>query len=538
MPYALAQAGGSLQRIDTSGNLTTLSLPSGVTISSALRGQFAILGRQILFAYAPTINLWIDPLDNTIRPMVLRAPSSPPILAAGGSTGLTGAYRVKVSFVLKDSAGRVISESPLSPASPAFTLANQSLSVTGIPISLDTSYVSARRLYRTVAGGTVYFQWLDVDGNSATAVDNNLADAGLALLPENPDLGAPAGTVQGVGLKLLTAWQDRLWGVSSAFESRDFINYSALRLHYAWPSVNELVATPAGEDAYGVVAFLKRRDELGIGKRTRIGKIVGNNTNGFRYLPVVDGVGIAASQSAVTINDIVYFLSDDGVYTYDANGVQCISRAQVDPWFNPSSTPTFNRDYLDTAFAGYNPVLDTYDLYQIVQGSTTEYRWVSYHRREKVWTGPHKIDAGAFTASARAILRNASGAIFPVTAGTNGHLHTMNSRTLHDGASSAIDAIVKTKAFSGDAPDIEHLWEQFSVLSKIQAAGTATITPYVGGLDASAGPTISMDLTSGRQKLPVLGPGRLCQLQFQQAVADQDMELYGFELPFFELGRR
>ncbi len=70
------------------------------------------------------------------------------------------------------------------------------------------------------------------------------------------------------------------------------------------------------------------------------------------------------------------------------------------------------------------------------------------------------------------------------------------------------------------------------------SSGTLSILPYVGTLGASAGTTISADMTLDRQKLRRLGRGRLCKLVFQHSTAGQDVELYGYELPFFELGRR
>jgi hypothetical protein len=76
------------------------------------------------------------------------------------------------------------------------------------------------------------------------------------------------------------------------------------------------------------------------------------------------------------------------------------------------------------------------------------------------------------------------------------------------------------------------------VISKIQAAGTLTITPYVGDLAASAGTAISHTLTLGRQRLRRLGAGRFCKLRFQHSTADQGCELYGYEIPHHELGRR
>ena len=87
-------------------------------------------------------------------------------------------------------------------------------------------------------------------------------------------------------------------------------------------------------------------------------------------------------------------------------------------------------------------------------------------------------------------------------------------------------------------PDIQKYFGQLALISKIQSAGTLTITPYVGGLDASAGTAISADMTLGRERLRRLGTGRFVQLNLTNSTAAQDQELYGYELEFSELGRR
>ena len=159
MAFSYVQGGTALYRMNASGTATALTLPTGVTIDSTRVGRFAIIGRQVVLVNSPSINLVIDP-DGTVRPLVPQPPACPPIAAAGASTGLTGAYRVRESFLVLDSGGRVYAESPLGPISNSVTLANQNLSVTGAALSPSSS-VGARREYRTAASGAVYYALLD-----------------------------------------------------------------------------------------------------------------------------------------------------------------------------------------------------------------------------------------------------------------------------------------------------------------------------------------------------------------------------------------
>ena len=87
-------------------------------------------------------------------------------------------------------------------------------------------------------------------------------------------------------------------------------------------------------------------------------------------------------------------------------------------------------------------------------------------------------------------------------------------------------------------PDISKYFGELALISKIQSAGTLTITPYVGGLGASAGTAISADMTLGRERLRRLGDGTHVKLIFTHATAGQDVELFGYEIGFFENGRR
>jgi hypothetical protein len=64
------------------------------------------------------------------------------------------------------------------------------------------------------------------------------------------------------------------------------------------------------------------------------------------------------------------------------------------------------------------------------------------------------------------------------------------------------------------------------------ATGTITAT---GPLQATISHTLS---GIARRRHRRLGTGRLVQLRFQNSENNQRVEIYGYELPFHELGRR
>lgn len=551
--YYVAQAGSTLKAITTAGVLSSLTLPTGVTVSSSVRGRFAVYNQQLFFIRAGNVNLWIDPYDNTVRPMSIRPPLSPPELAAGSGTGLTGVYRGSAAYYVKNPAGEVVNLSPQSPISLATSsLSNKDLSWTNIPVSPDASqfvsatspYIFGRRLYRTLAGGTTVFEMLDIDDNATTSLTNAMSNAALALLPAPDDLGIPPGAMPGTALGLIVSWGDRLWAVSTRPDELDVVLFTEVDQFYGWNPDNFVLAKPIGADAFGVTGFLPRRNNLGIGKRDRLLKVIGNSPDDFEVVTVSEHVSCIAPESCIVVRDVAYFLGLDGFYRWDDNGVVNISRATVDPWFMKDDV--FNRSRFPNAFSGWNPLTNAIELHLAAAGSSSEDRWVAYQIDKGEWLGPHKTDA--FTPTCAATLQASTDAFTPAIGGTDGFIYLENQTGNSDvpGGSSAvaIDAFLRTRFHQGaqgaPAPDIFHYYGQLHVLSRVESSGTLTITPYLGSLKtATAGATISHDLTTGGERLRRLGVGELCSLQFRQATAGKRFLLYGYEITgIFEVGHR
>jgi len=535
----LAHAGTSLQLVKSDGSVVTLTLPTGSTVSATFRARSAVLGQHVVIVNAPSENLWLDMATLTLRRLSAMPPFGAPTLAAGAATGLTGVYQVKCSFAVKDENGFLLAEGPLSPISLPITLANTKLALSEIPIS-TSSDVNCRRIYRTAAGGTVFFHSMDIDDNASTATTDGLSDDALSRLPSDPELGNPAATIPGERLTLITAWKDRLWAVAERYDLRDHVLFTASGRFYAWPAANDFPAYPVGEDSFGVTGFLARRDALGVLKRNRVMKIVGSSEADFEMIIVVEEQGCIAPESTVVIRDVGYWLAKDGVYAWSDAGVKCISRKNVDAWFTTDTY--FNRAELANAVGGYNPTTNCYELNLSAVGSTNRDRWICYQIDKDEWLGPNKT--AAFTPTARALLYGDDNEVRPVQGASDGYLYVANQPSNHDltGGTQfdrAIDAILRTKWHSGGAPDSTHFFGQLSVLSRIESLGELIVTPYVGRLDATAGDMIHVNLTRGRERLRRLGVGAMCSLEFRQNESGTRFLLYGYEIkPAFEVGVR
>lgn len=535
------QAGTALQKMDTDGTVTTLTLPSGVTINSGTTGRFAVLGRLVAFVNAPSVNLLIDPFDDTVYPMSLHAPVTPMTIAEGGSGNLSaGDYNTLYTFGILNSNGVLISESPFSPPSATVTLAaSKVLTETGVSVS-DAASVNIRRTYRTTAGGNVYFRSESLDGNVNTAQTDNLSDASLSLLPAPSGLGNPPGTTPGgASMELITVWKGRAFGRAGGVGAdKDVLLWSELRKLYAWPATNTLPIPPVGLDEAGITAFIPRRDVFGIAKRDSLDIITNPNPLSGQRRTLDNGVGCVSQESVTVIRDTAFFLGEDGVYAWDEVGVRSISRSKVHPWFTADSV--FNRSEFKNSRGWWDPVFNTYNLLLASSGGTNRDKWISFHidsltSGDYVWTGPHRT--ADFTPTLGARLEDTNDLDMPILASSAGFLYKQQA-TRTDGTATAIDMVIEGVFHSGDSPDLEKLWLRPTIISRIESGGTLTITPTVGGLDASAGSGLSHDLTTGRETLARLGNGRFAQIKASNNTNAEDVTIYGIELPYHILGRR
>ena len=537
MAFLLAQAGTTLYKVDvTSGVATALSLPSGVTLKSTRKPRFAMLDQMVVMTNSPSRNLAID-AEGTVRVLVPEPPTHGPDPDETG-TGLTGTFKFWCSFFVNDADGNLLMESPLSDYYQEITIADKNISIGNIPLSRDS--ITGRNIYRSLTGGSVPYHLLSIEDNTTTEILNNTADSLLELLPSaSSALVSPPGTVPGVRFKSIVEWKSRLWAVPDIASEIDSIYVTDTNKVYAWP--NKIVAHPQGVDQKGVVGFGVRRNQLGFLKRVGVWMVsstsgaTGINVNNLVVSQISpERTGCVAEDSIVTINDKVYWLGRDGVWEWDDSGVHSITDELVAPWFKKDAY--FTRSRFPNAFARYNAVTNTYELHLAALGSVVEDRWVGFNLTNRKWYGPHQT--ALFTPTHGGHLVDANGLPLTMVGGSDGKLYTGNSANKRDGASTVIDMDCYGPFHHGDEPDAHHQWGELSVLSNIESAGTATVTPYVGGLDAAAGTAFSHTLTTGRERLGRLGPGRLARLRFRKNTVNQGLTILGYELPWFTLGRR
>lgn len=530
-----------LQLLGSDGTLTSLALPTGVTAVAGVAAQVANLANSLIVTGSVSQPLWIQP-NLGVNILTIPKPNAAPVLSSGGSGSYTGTRRALVQFLVKDpSSGTVIGFSPLSDPSAAFTFTAQKQSAT-LPVSGHPS-VNCRRLYFTANNGTDYFAATDIDDNVTTSITMDIADASLdiAAVDSTQYVSAPTD------LSLVTVWKDRVWGKSALDNLVGSISGGV----YSWPVLFPI--DPRGSDGIGISGFIARRDQLGVCRRNNIWMLTGSDETNFSLVKLVEGKGCIAPASCIVVRDVGYFLSDDGIYSWDNWGVKCITDDTVRPWFTTDTY--FNRQGFPNCFAGYDPVRNKILFVLPAAGSspTTLNSWIELDLENSGIGGFYSTEASAqgkgkfFGPHTTSVVSSFSGAtIAPdannklrlILGGSDGLCYAFSTSTFTDGASSPIAFAVKSKPHAGDSPDLMHVFLQPTVFTKAESGGQLTVTPYLGNINAPAGTAQQHDLTQERERLARLGAGRLCALEFTESTAGQDVELYGYLLPFTTLGRR
>lgn len=531
MPYYLAHAGTALNKLAPDGTWEGIALPTGITMSNARRARMAMLNRMVVIVNAPSRNLQFDAETGDAYLLnLVPAPVTTPTLAEGAAGEPSGTYRYVVSFAIRQGS-RILTESAWSPIAGPITVADKQIDLSAIETSSVTG-VNARRIYRTANNGSEYFLVTTLADNSTTTYTDNTSDYDLALIGSSENRGVPPGADGTDRAVLITAWSDRLWMVGA--NDPDTVHGSGNREPYVWPANLQYTVNPPGEDATGVTAFMARRDELVIGKRGRIVKMIGDSPDDYALLTIAEGnIGPWSQEAAIVVRDTCYWLAEDGVYEYGPTGLVNLATTDVYPWF--TTDEYFNRQLWDQAFMKFNARFNQIELHLAAAGSTVIDRWVSYDLSRRRWLGPHKT--GAFTPTAGAALIDSASMNQPVMGGNDGYVWLQNQSTSLDGTHSiAIDWL--TPRFTMNTPDIDKYFGELAVIHGDEGTGSVVLTPYPGGSSASAVTAFTVSLNTDRQRLGRVGIGRMVALRFDTLSSGVDFRLYGLELPFHELGRR
>lgn len=524
MAFSVVQAGTALKMVSASGVVSSLTLPTGVTLRTNVPPRWAVFDRYVVLVNTPSQPLIIDGFG-TVRLLCPRPPRLAPILTGPNAGTLSGTYAgVRYTFLTTDVDGNIISESDMSPASNSVTIATKKLLASGLDLSPDQ--ISARRLYRPTTDGAVLFQWVDLDGNTLTSVQDDLSDAGLALTA-SPMLGTPPH------LTHVAEFRGRLFGASD--DAVDSLRYSEAESRYAWPDDNEFIVQPAGSDLFGITGLIGRRDALGVGRANQLLHLTGTGAEDsegnvdFDLVILSKQLGVKSQESVAVYRDTAYFLWEDGVYSWGSDGLQCLSdgspdgRGNVRSWFTTDSY--FDRGAFTSAFAIVDPVRYKYRLF--LDDPDGNKRWVEFDLKDRTWWGPHKT--GAFTPKSAFVVTDSNDTELSVIGSEEGSIY-QEQETRTDGTATAIEFDIITKKHDLGEPTLDKYWGQLALFGDAQPAGHLICTSRAGELNATENHTQYYNMTQTRQQVGRLGEGKHVELEFTHATVGQQIQLFGYEI--------
>lgn len=248
-------------------------------------------------------------------------PEAAPTDAVGALTGLTGVYKAKVSYARLVS-GVVVSDSNLSPASTGETLANQSLSVTWVA-STDTQ-VTHVRVWRTLAGGTLYYHDQDV-AIGATTVDTNTADNALGDEEHIDHTRPPTGEVCAGPF---------FNGVCLIIDSNKLHACLPQQPEY-WPATYYVEVGPRQHPGRAIVYH---GGQIFVLTDLEIWQIQGTDATTFLPIPLQTAYGAFNPFGAISVESMgIWHIGEDGIYVYSGGRDKKITQETLDPIFNGQS---------------------------------------------------------------------------------------------------------------------------------------------------------------------------------------------------------
>lgn len=145
----------------------------------------------------------------------------------------------------------------------------------------------------------------------------------------------------------ITHWKERVWlgrtdtepssVYFSALTDDSGTNINPSISSAAWPAINAFyIAQDDGSPIYWVKVF---KDNLFVGKATGIWRIIFESQFNTEVIQSVSNIGCKFQDSVVELDNLLYFIGNDGIYKFDGNDVVRISQ-NIDKRFKTLKQPS------------------------------------------------------------------------------------------------------------------------------------------------------------------------------------------------------
>jgi hypothetical protein len=301
-------------------NLVTLGT-STTSTDEAYDSRLTVAGSVTLSALS-AIRLGINSvavgtLPAGIRWSFLRSFTRGNLTSTQGAAGLVFAsgdvFSYKVTFVNKQGF-----ESNAGPQSADLTLstATADIALTEIPVSSDTQVI-ARKIYRTVAAGSLWIFVDTINDNTTTTYSDVIADTllGNTSPPEIGDVSLDHSLPPQMGI--IKFWRQTMFGAGDP-NSPQSVFFSDVAEPEGWPQLNTATLDDKITAIYETYSALIIETELGKWQ------VTGENPD-FRFDKIINNIGCVGRRAAGETRIVGWAIDRDGMRLYDANNPVKIS---------------------------------------------------------------------------------------------------------------------------------------------------------------------------------------------------------------------
>jgi len=326
------------------------------------------------------------------------APSSGPTVATGAAGVLTGDYKYKYTWVYDSNTAH---ESSASSESATVSPSGQKVDLSNID---NTNGNPSKNIYRTKAGGSVFYYLTNIPHGTTTYTDNT-PDSSLSATTAPTDNGRPSAP------KFIVFWRGRMVVADVLSDGTPVIRFSAisstekspgggLTVHGAgveiFPASHYLAV---GDDDSDITGLAVIQDRVVVFKEDQIWNIDGDDALSITAWKAQANVGCVAPKTIVNIDGSLFFLGRHGgapaVFVYDGSSVRNMSLG-IEPTLMANI-----KDLGDTANQPIQPCATNYRgcyllAYQKTGGSTYEVALLDMRPPQMRWLFADKIEASCF----------------------------------------------------------------------------------------------------------------------------------------------
>ena len=232
---------------------------------------------------------------------------------AGSAMSSASVYSYKITFVNKQGF-----ESNAGPQSADLTLTagRDDIALTNIPISNDAQVI-ARKIYRTVANGSLWIFVDRIEDNTTTTYTDTTADTllGETSPPEAGDVSIDHSIPPSMGI--IKFWRQTMFG-SGDPSNPNSVYFSDVAEPEGWPQLNIASLDSKVTAIYETYSALIVETELGKWQ------VTGENPD-FRFDKIINNIGCVGRRAAGETRIMGWAVDRDGMRLYDANNPVKIS---------------------------------------------------------------------------------------------------------------------------------------------------------------------------------------------------------------------